>query len=185
MLCAANAARAQSEGPLANGNRQQDTRVSESVQSITFESPVSSTAILTDNEQVHAATALHDQLLSDVAACARATLGSASAQLVASITQIRTVPSLLPAARDLPSGLKATASTRQNQPLSLVRPSNMPSWNSKYQFAVEAKVFRNCPESRLRVITGFVNSQGLANCLPEETISGPIERLQPLITQTM
>ena len=113
MLCAANAARAQSEGPLANGNRQQDTRVSESVQSITFESPVSSTAILTDNEQVHAATALHDQLLSDVAACARATLGSASAQLVASITQIRTVPSLLPAARDLPSGLKATASTRQ------------------------------------------------------------------------
>ena len=55
--------------------------------------------------------------------------------------------------------------TRQNQPLSLVRPSNMPSWNSKYQFAVEAKVFRNCPKFCMVVITRFVNSQGLCEAL--------------------
>ncbi len=45
--------------------------------------------------------------------------------------------------------------------------SILPSWNSKCQFAVESKVFRNCPESRLLIITRFEIVHGLCKVLTE------------------
>jgi len=64
------------------------------------------------NDQVHVGACLMMNLQATLHARARATLASAAVHLVVGVTQIRTVPSLLPAARDLPSGLKAIASTR-------------------------------------------------------------------------
>jgi hypothetical protein len=43
--------------------------------------------------------------------------------------------------------------------------SILPSLKSKCQFDVEAKVFRNCPTSRLLVITRFENAQSLCEAL--------------------
>ena len=65
-----------------------------------------------DYGQVNSACAFDDQIERDVAARSRAAIGSASAQLPVGVAQIRTIPALLPTARDSPSGLKATASTR-------------------------------------------------------------------------
>lgn len=62
--------------------------------------------------QVNSARAFDDQIERDAAARSVATTGSASAQLPVGVAQIRTIPALLPTARDLPSGLKATTSTR-------------------------------------------------------------------------